>query len=117
MANSFIYLSFISFTSKQGVEKPCSQAGQKGPRCEAREESTSGGVLKQYVGATPMGAEMISAAIERDYPKRLLSAGWRQMGLFQRSVKGNTINRHWVLHRCLGWPADLPTCCVPAEHE
>ena len=32
-----------------------------------------------------MGAEIISAAIERDYPRRLLSAGWQQMGLFQRS--------------------------------
>ena len=69
----------------KGVEKPCSQAGQEGSRCEAREKSTSGGVLRQYVGATPMGAEMISAAIESDYPRRLLSAGWRQMGLFQRS--------------------------------
>jgi len=30
---------------------------------------------------------MIPAPIERNYPKRLLRAGWRQMGLFQRSVK------------------------------
>ena len=30
---------------------------------------------------------MISAAIERSYPKRLLMAGWWQMGLFQRSVQ------------------------------
>ncbi len=30
---------------------------------------------------------MIPAAIERNYPKRLLRAGWWQMGLFQRSVK------------------------------
>jgi hypothetical protein len=29
-----------------------------------------------------MGAEMISAAIKRDYPRRLLGAGWRRMGLF-----------------------------------
>jgi len=28
---------------------------------------------------------MIPAAIERNYPKRLLRAGWWQMGLFQRS--------------------------------
>ncbi len=76
-----------------------------------------GGVLKQYVGATPIEAEMISAAIERDYPKRLLSAGWRQMGLFQRSVKGNAINRRWGPRRWLRWQADLPTCCVLAEHE
>jgi len=54
----------------QGVGKPCSQAGQKGPRCEAREKSTSGGVLRQYVGA------------------RRLSAT-KQMGLFQRSVIRN----------------------------
>ncbi len=53
---------------KKGVEKPYSQAGQKGPRCEAREKPTSGGVLRQYVGA------------------RRLSAT-KQMGLFQQSVK------------------------------
>ncbi len=29
---------------------------------------------------------MIPVAIERNYPKRLLRAGWWQMGLFQRSV-------------------------------
>src|SRR3990167_2893020 len=40
----------------QGVEKPLTQAGQKGPRCEAREKPTSAGVLEQYVGATPFGA-------------------------------------------------------------
>ena len=72
--------------SCQGIEKPRSQAGQKGPRCEAREKSTSGGVLRQYVGATLFGTELFSAAIDRNYPKRLLWAGWRQMGLFQRSV-------------------------------
>ena len=45
-------------------------------RCQlsrvAREKSTSGDVLRRYVGATPLGAGMISAAIERNYPKRLL---------------------------------------------
>ena len=40
----------------------------------AREKSTSGGVLRRYVGATPLGAGMIPAAIERNYPKRLLTA-------------------------------------------
>ena len=30
---------------------------------------------------------MIPAAIEHNYPKRLPTAGWRQMGLFQRSVQ------------------------------
>jgi len=30
---------------------------------------------------------MIPAAIEPNYLKRLRRAGWRQMGLFQRSVK------------------------------
>ena len=30
---------------------------------------------------------MIPAAIERNYPKRLLRAGWWQMGLFQRPVQ------------------------------
>ncbi len=52
----------------------------------AREKSTSDGVLRPYVGATPFGAAMIAAQIERNYPKRLLRAGWWQMGLFQRSV-------------------------------
>ena len=32
---------------------------------------------------------MIPAPIERHYPKRLLWAGWWQMGLFQRSVIRN----------------------------
>ena len=73
----------------QGVGKPCSQAGQKGPRCEAREKSTRVGVLRQYVGVSPIGAEMIPAAIERNYLKRLPGAGWWQMGLFQRSVIRN----------------------------
>jgi len=31
---------------------------------------------------------MIPAAIERNYPKHLLKAGWWQMGLFQRFVMG-----------------------------
>jgi len=60
------------------------QAGQKDLRGEAREKSTSGGVLRQYVGATPLGAGMIPAAIERNYPKRLLKAGWWHMSLFQQ---------------------------------
>jgi len=75
----------MRFRELQDVEQPCSQAGQKGPRCEAHEKSTSGGVLGQYVGATPFGAEMISAPLERNYSIRLLRAGWWQMGLFQRS--------------------------------
>ncbi len=53
----------------------------------ARDKSTRVGVLKQYVGATPFGAEMIPAAIERNYLKRLLRAGWWQMGFFQRPDK------------------------------
>ncbi len=59
------------------------QAGQKDLRGEAREKSTSGGVLRQYVAATPLGAGLIPAAIERNYPKRLLKAGWWHMSLFQ----------------------------------
>jgi len=50
----------------------------------AREKSTSAGVLRRYVGATPLGAGMIPAAIERNYPKRLLKAGWWHMSLFQQ---------------------------------
>jgi len=73
----------------QVVEKSFLQASQKDPRGEAstllsraaREKSTSGGVLKQYVGATPLGAGIIPAAIERNYPKRLLKAGWWHMSL------------------------------------
>ena len=68
------------------MENPCSQAGQKGSRCETREKSTRVGVLRKYVGATPSGAKMIPAATERNYPKRLPRVGWGQMGLFQRSV-------------------------------
>ncbi len=58
------------------IEKSCLQAGQKDLRGETREKSTRVGVLRQYVGATPLGAGMIPAAIERNYPKRLLKAGW-----------------------------------------
>jgi len=46
-----------------------SQAGQKGPRCEAREKPTSEGVLKEYVGARR-------------------SSATKQMGLFRRSAEG-----------------------------
>jgi len=70
-----------------GFEKLCSQVGQKGSRCEAREKSTRGGVLRRYIGATPIGAKMISAPLERTYPKRLPRIGWWQMGLFQRPVQ------------------------------
>jgi len=47
----------------------------------------SGGVLRRYVGATPLGAGMIPAAIERNYPKHLLKAGWRHMSLFQQPAR------------------------------
>ena len=53
--------------SNQGVEKPLTQAGQKGPRCKAREKLTSRSVLRKYVGARQ-------------------SSATKQMGLFQRSV-------------------------------
>ncbi len=56
-----------------------------------REKSTSGGVLRRYVGATPLGAGMIPAAIERNYPNRLLMAGWWHMSLFQQPARD-----HWI---------------------
>ena len=59
----------ISSMLLEMLKKLCSQAGQKGLRCEAREKSTSGGVLKQYVGARR-------------------SSATKQMGLFQQSVEG-----------------------------
>ncbi len=74
------------FREIQGVEQPCSQARQKGPRCEASTRVQSSGAQKiterrrlgQYVGATPFGAEMISAPLERNYSIRLLGqAGGR----------------------------------------
>ncbi len=38
----------------EAVEEASLQAGQKGPRCKARENQwPSGGVLRQYVGETP----------------------------------------------------------------
>ncbi len=40
----------------QVVEKCCLQAGQKDLRGEAREKSTSGGVLRRYVGARRLSA-------------------------------------------------------------
>ncbi len=51
----------------QGVVKLCFQAGQKGPRCKAREKPAKGGVLRRYVVARR-------------------SSATPQMGLFQRSV-------------------------------
>ncbi len=51
------------------------------------QDRLSGGVLQRYVGTTPLGAEMIPAAIERNYPKRLLKAGWWHMSLFQQPAR------------------------------
>jgi len=62
------------------------QPGQKGSRCQAREESASAGVLRQYNGAIPFGAGIIPAQVERNYQNRLHGAGWWQMGLFQQAV-------------------------------
>jgi len=73
--------------NQQSVEKPCSQTGQKGPRCEACERSTSAGVLRQYVGATPFGAETIPATIERDYRKHLLGQAGGRWGFFNGLIK------------------------------
>ncbi len=42
------------------------------------------------MGATPLGAGMTPAAIERNYPKRLLKAGWRPMSLFQQFARGGS---------------------------
>jgi hypothetical protein len=53
---------------KQIVEKILFQAGQKGFSCEAREKSTSGGLIKWYVGARR-------------------SSATTQMSLFQQPVK------------------------------
>ncbi len=66
------------------MKQRCLQAGQKDLRGEACEKSTRVGVLRRYVGATPLGAGMIPAAIERNCPKRLLEAGWWHMSLFQQ---------------------------------
>ncbi len=63
------------------------QPGQKGSRCQAREESVSEGVLRQYGGAIPFGARIIPAQVERNFHNRLLGAGWWQMGLFQQAVR------------------------------
>jgi len=35
---------------------------------------------------------MIPAAIERNYPERLLTAGWWHMSLFQQPARGEGIN-------------------------
>jgi len=63
------------------------QPGQKGSRCQAREESPSEGVLRQYGGAIPFGARIIPAQVERNCYNRLLGAGWWQMVLFQQAVR------------------------------
>jgi len=79
-----VHGKFQNVLAQQVLEKSCLQAGQKDLRGEARDKSTSGGVFKRYVGATPLGAGMIPTAIERNYPKRLLTAGWWHMSLFQQ---------------------------------
>ncbi len=63
------------------------QSGQKGFRYQAREESASEGVLKQYVGAISFEAGIFPARSKRNYHNRLLGAGWWQMGLFQQAGK------------------------------
>jgi hypothetical protein len=63
------------------------QPGQKGSRCQAREESARVGVLKQYRGAISFEAGIFPAQFKRNYHNRLLGAGWWQMGLFQQAVR------------------------------
>ena len=49
--------------SWEGVEKPLTQAGQKGLRCKAREKLTSGSVLRKYVGARQSSATITTAGL------------------------------------------------------
>ncbi len=69
------------------------QAGQEDLRGEAREKSKRVGVLRRYVGPTLLRRRMIPAAIERNYPKRLLEAGWWHLSLFQQPARKQTIQR------------------------
>ncbi len=69
------------------AEKSYLQAGQKDLRGEAREESTSGGVLRRYVGATLLRAKKFPRAIERYFLKRLLEAVCWYMSLFQQPAR------------------------------
>ncbi|HEX9274276.1 MAG TPA: hypothetical protein VGA01_18925, partial [Candidatus Binatia bacterium] len=79
-------------TLTRSVDKLVWQAGQKGLRCEAREKSASGGVLKRYVGARR-------------------SSATKQMSLFQRPVRFTTRAKlaasllFFVL--LVGWCVDL----------
>src|SRR3990167_3351508 len=47
------------------VAKICLQTGQKGLSCKAREKSTSGGVLAQYVGARRLSATKQTSLFQR----------------------------------------------------
>ena len=74
-----IFLTTLSLSMGRRIRVEDSRA--------AREKSTSGGVLGRYVGATPLGVGMIPAALERNYPKRLLTADRWHMILFQQAVR------------------------------
>ena len=55
----------------------CGQPGQKGSRCQAREEFARVGVLEQYVGASDSSATVLIAVYK---------AGYWQTGLFQQDA-------------------------------
>ncbi len=54
---------------------------------------------------------MTPAAIERNYPKRLLKAGWWHMSLFRQPASEITTGRADLLLEL------LPLLCDPVEHK
>ncbi len=69
-------------TAPRTIEGKTAERRAKNRSFDLAQDRLSGGVLRRYVEATPLGAGMIPAAIERNHSKRLLKAGWWHMSLF-----------------------------------
>ncbi len=74
----------MTLSMVEGSGSKTADRGAKNRSFDLAQDRLSGGVLRRYVGATPLGAGKIPAAIERNYPKRLLTAGWWHMSLFKQ---------------------------------
>ena len=82
-----LFAGWSKRSQRRGFDASSAERRAKNRSFDLAQDRLSGGVLMRYVGATPLGAEMIPAAIERNYPKRLLKAGWWHMSLFQQPAR------------------------------
>jgi len=77
----------MTLSMVEGSGSKTADRGAKNRSFDLAQDRLSGGVLRRYVGATPLGAGMIPAAIECNYPKRLLKAGRWHTSLFQQPTR------------------------------